>query len=70
MLNALLALLNSRALIRDKAGSSVPVSIHLSRLDASTNSGTEERAANFVVTAPECNKTVSSDITPPDAKVL
>ncbi|KAI0084416.1 hypothetical protein BDY19DRAFT_538570 [Irpex rosettiformis] len=35
MLNSLLALLNSRELIRNKGGSDAPVSIHLSRLDAS-----------------------------------
>ncbi len=44
MLNSLLAVLNSRDLMRSKAASDSPVSIHLSRLDAIEGSNPRSRA--------------------------
>lgn len=43
MLNSLLAVLNSRDLMRSKAASDSPVSIHLSRLDAIEGSNPRSR---------------------------
>ena len=62
MLNALLALLNSRDIIRNKSTSEAPVSIHLSRLDA-VDSGAEESRTNLPSTFADsdCNKGDPSD---------